>query len=110
MSKDREATIVIGIATRLLRMEYPDINSLSKLLNNFNYTINKLPTMTKKEAINQMQKGIKMTHKQFMPKQWVIIKNDKYVMEDGIEQTEKSFWRDRAFAAWDNDWFEHPSN
>lgn len=61
--------------------------------------------MTKAEAIVQMEKGIKMTHKYFTPEEWVYIgANGLYVLEDGVECTPSEFWKWRQNEYWNADW------
>ena len=60
--------------------------------------------MTKPEAIDLMQQGIKMTHEYFSPTEWVTIKNGNYLLEDGVECSYQEFWKWRQETYWQTGW------
>ena len=63
--------------------------------------------MTKEEAIVEMAKGVKMSHRNFTPEEWIYIgANGKYVLEDGVECSASEFWVWRKDEYWNTGW-EH---
>jgi len=61
--------------------------------------------MTKNEAIQEMQKGNKVTHRYFSQNEWMVIQNGKIVLEDGVKCDPHEFWRWRGGESW-NDGYE----
>jgi len=61
--------------------------------------------MTKQEAIEEMKKGKKITHKHFSSSEWMTIKNGRYLFEDGVVCDHDEFWQWRQDFSW-NDGFE----
>lgn len=60
---------------------------------------------TKKEAIELMKEGYKMTHFCFEPREWCTIISDGLILfEDGYKVTLKQFWLDRANPVWEKGW------
>jgi hypothetical protein len=51
--------------------------------------------MTKQEAIQAMTAGRKVTHTYFTDNEWVSIKGDVFVFEDGVKCPPWLFWMDR---------------
>lgn len=49
--------------------------------------------MTKKEAITEMQRGVKITHRFFSSNEWMTMKNNKIVLEDGVKCSPLEFWQ-----------------
>ncbi len=51
--------------------------------------------MTRKEAYNQMRKGVKVTHRYFSDNEWMTIENGKVKTEDGYLHDYQDFmsWR-----------------
>lgn len=60
--------------------------------------------MNKAEAIEKMKAGIKVTHQNFSPNEWVTMKDDQIVLEDGVKCSPLEFWRWRTGETWDNNW------
>lgn len=61
--------------------------------------------MDKAQAIAEMKKGKKLTHKYFTEDEWVTIGvNGQYVLEDGVECSFYEFWRWRQSEAFNSDW------
>lgn len=56
--------------------------------------------MTKEEAIVQMKKGKKITHRYFTSDEWMTIENGMYLLEDGVRVSEKEFWHYRQQDSW----------
>jgi hypothetical protein len=61
-------------------------------------------TMTKQEAIAEMQKGKKVRHQYFSPDEWMTMEDGQIVLEDGVKCSTYEFWRWRTDAFWDNDY------
>jgi hypothetical protein len=61
--------------------------------------------MSKNEAIQEMQKGNKVTHRYFSPNEWMTMQNGKIVLEDGVRCDPPEFWRWRTQDSW-NDGYE----
>ena len=57
--------------------------------------------MNKKEAIQAMQEGKKITHKYFMPEEWMTMRKGMIVLEDGVVCTPEEFWKWRTAIGWD---------
>ena len=57
--------------------------------------------MTKDEAISLIEKGEKITHKLFRPTEWLTMKNNEIVFENGIEFSSKEFQKFRTADHWD---------
>lgn len=67
--------------------------------------------MTKTDAITEMLKGNKVTHRYFTPEEWVTIDGKmentnqyKYLLEDGVKCSEMEFWKYRFGAEWQDGW------
>lgn len=60
--------------------------------------------MTSKEAIVNMQNGVKMTHPYFAPDEWVTMRGNKIVFEDGCEDWVSIFFELRPGKSWEKDW------
>lgn len=58
--------------------------------------------MDKKEAIQAMQEGKKVTHRCFMPNEWMTMRMGMVVLEDGVVCTPQEFWQWRTVPVWDN--------
>lgn len=56
--------------------------------------------MTKVEAIALMKKGVKITHRYFCPKEWMIIRGTYFEFEDGVQVEQSAFWADRKGEQW----------
>ena len=61
---------------------------------------------TKQEAIYLMKKGVKMTHAFFSHEEWVTIKNEDMLFEDGSSCSQNQFWADRGSREWLFNWSE----
>lgn len=66
--------------------------------------------MTKSEAIAEMQKGVKITHRYFTKDEWMTIRNNKIVLEDGVICDPPLFWSYRTDSTWDSDYEIFKSN
>lgn len=60
--------------------------------------------MTKKEAIAEMEKGVKITHECFTKDEWMIIKDKKIQFEDGMTLTPTVFWNYRQNKIWNSNY------
>lgn len=59
--------------------------------------------MTKLEAIEQMQKGMKITHRYFSPDEWMTMRSDGMMaLEDGVICIPEDIWRWRTSMDWDD--------
>ena len=58
--------------------------------------------MNKQEAIEAMQEGKKVTHQHFSPNEWMTMKDEMILLEDGVVCPPKEFWKCRADSAWDD--------
>ncbi len=52
--------------------------------------------MNKDEAINQMLKGVKITHSYFSHDEWMTIEGNKIIFEDGCRCSQNEFWSYRT--------------
>lgn len=67
--------------------------------------LNEPKTMTKAEAIEEMKKGNKVTHRHFTDDEWVTMgTNGKMVLEDGVELPPHEFWKWRTDESFNTDW------
>jgi len=64
----------------------------------FNFKLKKI--MTKENAIRQMQKGKKITHRFWDEDEWMTIKFGKIILEDGCSFYPDDFWRTRKGFGW----------
>ena len=64
--------------------------------------------MTKQEAIIEMQKGIKVMHRYFMPWEWVTLKDGEFLFEDEYTVNADLFWTDRQGEEWETGWDYFP--
>lgn len=62
--------------------------------------------MTKQEAIEQMQKGKKVTHRFFTNDEWIESNlHGTMLFLSGISHcSANEFWRDRTDESWNSDW------
>jgi hypothetical protein len=61
--------------------------------------------MTKQEAISEMLKGNKVTHRHFSDDEWVTaLSPSVYLFEDGVKVDAGLFWEDRSSSAFESDW------
>ena len=59
--------------------------------------------MNKQEAIEQMKKGIKITHEWFSKDEWVTMNSrGEIVLEDGFICSPNEFWQWRTSGTWNN--------
>jgi len=56
--------------------------------------------MTKDEAIQEMKKGVKITHTYFASDEWMTMKGNKIVLEDGVKCWPEEFWTYRTDKGW----------
>lgn len=61
-------------------------------------------TLSKQEAISEMQKGNKITHVCFTEDEWITIENDKIVDENGYKASKEEFWRYRYLEIWETNY------
>jgi len=61
--------------------------------------------MTKKEAIEEMKKGSKITHRHFAAHEWMSIEGTQLIFEDGVKLSQTEFWKYRKDKTWSNDYF-----
>lgn len=60
--------------------------------------------MNKQEAIQLLEQGYTLTHRNFDFLEWIKQDNDHYVFEDGVKCPITEFWRWRTLPSWENDW------
>lgn len=60
--------------------------------------------MTKDEALLELQKGKKVTHRFFSDGEFMYQNGDTYVLEDGVRCHPMVFWEDRATKQWETGW------
>ena len=61
--------------------------------------------MTKKEAIQAMRKGHKVTHRYFTSEEYITMDSqDNIVTEEGYKTPEANFWTDRISESWEEGW------
>jgi len=60
--------------------------------------------MTKQEAIIELKKGNKVTHRLFSEGEFMYQNGDTYVFEDSVKCHPVVFWQDRASEEWENNW------
>lgn len=58
--------------------------------------------MTKTEAIAEMRKGVKVTHQYFSPEEWMTMKGNIIILEDGVQCDENEFWQWRNNKSWED--------
>lgn len=58
--------------------------------------------MTKKEAIQLMREGKKVTHTYFSNDEWMTIKNGKILLEDGVVCSLSEFFLWRQEEGWED--------
>jgi hypothetical protein len=56
--------------------------------------------MNRQEALTQLKSGVKLTHRFFLPDEYIIIRDDKIQTEDGYDYTERFYNSEWA----ENDW------
>ncbi len=60
--------------------------------------------MTRNEAITAMKAGKKVKHRYFSDHEWITMKGNEVVMEDGCRIDKTVFWQDRENKAFEIDW------
>lgn len=60
--------------------------------------------MNKKEAINEMRNGKKVTHRWFSKNEWMTIEKGRILLEDGVRCDIDEFFSYRDNESWDNDY------
>jgi len=60
--------------------------------------------MSKSEAIQAMREGKKVTHRYFSNDEWITMRGNIILMEQGQECWASEFWRDREGEHWETDW------
>lgn len=62
-------------------------------------------TLTKYQAILEMQEGNIVTHDYFSPNEWVKLNaSGLYEFEDGVVCNPLTFWMDRTVSGWETGW------
>ena len=56
--------------------------------------------MNKEEAIEAMQEGNKITHANFAWDEWITMKGNRIIFEDGYSCWTHEFWADRKGFGW----------
>jgi len=59
--------------------------------------------MTKEEAFQKLREGEKITHKYFLPHEYIYMKDGELMTEEDYYGTPE-FWKLRAGPQWDNGW------
>lgn len=60
--------------------------------------------MTKQEAIQKMQEGYAVTHNLFSDNEFIGMKDDMIVTEEGYPVSPEVFWADRKLPIWEEGW------
>ena len=60
--------------------------------------------MTKREALQAIKNGVKVTHSHFAVDGWVKKVDSLYEFEDGSQCTEPEFWGTRFDSSWLEGW------
>jgi hypothetical protein len=61
--------------------------------------------MNKREAIEAMKNGLKVTHKYFDPKEWITMSGKSTIMtEEGYAVCADKFWNGKDRSDWEFDW------
>jgi hypothetical protein len=84
--RDETLNAINAMVDKVYKMTYEEITTLSKENN---------PIMTRDEAIEAMKKGWKVTHEYFTPEEWITMRGEKILLEDGVECTQEEFWAGR---------------
>lgn len=58
--------------------------------------------MTREEAIKQMHRGEKITHRYFSSDEWMTIEKGMFLLEDGVKVPFELFWKDRQGEGWED--------
>lgn len=56
--------------------------------------------MTKQDAIQAMREGKKVTHEHFSSNEWMMMVDDRILLEDGVICSQYEFWRWRTNESW----------
>ncbi len=62
--------------------------------------------MTKQEAIEAMKGGKKVTHRYFLPHEWITQSGMTITNSDGYKQYDTEFWLYHQAESWETDWEE----
>jgi hypothetical protein len=60
---------------------------------------------TKEEALELMEKGIKITHESFTSDEWMTIEKGKILLEDGVRCSRQEFWHWRREKYWNTGYY-----
>lgn len=60
--------------------------------------------MTKAEALQVMREGHRVTHRYFQPHEWMMIKDNMIIFEDGTTITIEEFYNIRNQDSWENEY------
>lgn len=58
--------------------------------------------MDKKQAIEAMNQGLKVTHQYFSPNEWMTMQDGKIILEDGVKCSPMEFWKWRVGSSWES--------
>ena len=56
--------------------------------------------MTKLEALRVMKKGFKITHRYFLPTEWMTLEGENFLFDDGVTISQEEFWKNRNTIDW----------
>jgi hypothetical protein len=60
--------------------------------------------MTKQEATESMRQGNKLTHISFAPYEWISMRGNIIIDENGYESFQNEFWKYRSGAHFETGW------
>lgn len=60
--------------------------------------------MSKDEALIELQRGNKVTHKYLKLGEFIFKRGKNYVFKDGYIATPILFWKDKGVDEWENNW------
>lgn len=61
--------------------------------------------LTKQQAIEAMREGKKITHRYFSPEEYITIKDNKIVTEEGYRCSQMEFWAYRTSKEFETGWY-----
>jgi len=65
--------------------------------------------MTKQDAIGVMTQGVKVTHDTFSNEEWITMKDDSILTEEGYLMNPIEFWSYRQNKSFDDGWYLYNS-
>lgn len=75
----------------------------------FSKSIFDVNNLTKEEAIKAMREGHKVSHKLFFIIEWITMKDNKIVFDDGTSVSQFSFWYNRNSSKWNDGYYIVPN-